>query len=92
MTLSRPKSDEELQVVQTFVDHIYDEFIKRVAAARNLPEDKVKEIAQGRVWSGEQALKIGLVDEIGGLDAALRLRRPRASCRRTRRFRVPGVQ
>ena len=70
-TASRPKSPEELQVIQTFVDHIYDEFIKRVAAARNLPEDKVKEIAQGRVWSGEQALKIGLVDEIGGLDAAL---------------------
>ena len=71
MTASRPKSPEELQVVQNFVDHIYDQFIKRVAVARKLPEEKVKEIAQGRVWSGEQALKIGLVDEIGGLEAAL---------------------
>ncbi len=70
-TASRPKTDEELKVVQTFVDHIYDEFIKRVADARKLPQDKVREIAQGRVWSGTQALKIGLIDEIGGLDAAL---------------------
>ena len=70
-TASRPKTDEELKVIQNFVDHVYDEFIKRVADARKLPEDRVREIAQGRVWSGTQALKIGLIDEIGGLDAAL---------------------
>ena len=78
ISASRPKTDDELRVIQTFVDHIYDEFILRVSTARKLPADKVKEIAQGRVWSGDQALKIGLVDEIGGLDAAIAFAKSKA--------------
>ena len=70
-TISRPKTPDELNVVQGFVDHIYGEFIDRVATARKLPAEQVQEIAQGRVWSGEEAIKIGLVDEIGGLEKAL---------------------
>ena len=70
-TISRPKTPEELNVVQGLVDHIYGEFIDRVATARKLPKEQVQEIAQGRVWSGEEAIKIGLVDEIGGLQKAL---------------------
>jgi protease IV len=71
-TLVRPKTDEELAVLQTLVDRIYDQFLTRVSEARKLPKEKVNEIAQGRVWSGVQAKEIGLVDEIGGLEAAVK--------------------
>lgn len=70
-TLSRPMSPEERAVLQGLVDHIYDEFVQRVARGRNLTTNRVDEIAQGRVWSGADALKIGLVDELGGLDQAI---------------------
>ncbi len=70
-TISRPKTDAELAVLQRTIDHIYDDFLKHVSDARHMPVDKVKEIAQGRVWSGSQAIKLHLVDEIGGLQAAI---------------------
>ncbi|GFE69225.1 signal peptide peptidase SppA [Chroococcus sp. FPU101] len=67
----RPKTEKELQIYQNFVNEIYSLFINKVSKSRNLPESKVREIAQGRVWSGQDALKIGLVDEIGGLEEAI---------------------
>jgi protease-4 len=70
-TLSRPMTPEEQAVVQNLVDHIYDEFVQRVAQCRNLTTNRVDEIAQGRVWSGADALKVGLVDELGGLQQAI---------------------
>ncbi|MGB6168409.1 MAG: signal peptide peptidase SppA [Geitlerinemataceae cyanobacterium] len=70
-TVTRPKTPQELAIIQKFVDRIYDRFITEVAASRNLPKPKVNEIAQGRVWSGAAAKEIGLVDEIGGLEAAI---------------------
>ena len=70
-TLSRPKNPQELAIIQRSVDRIYDKFLQRVAEGRKLPKDKVAEIAQGRVWSGKRAKILGLVDELGGLDAAL---------------------
>ena len=70
-TISRPKTDAELAVFQRGIDHIYDNFLKVVSDARHLPINGVKEIAQGRVWSGSQALKLHLVDEIGGLQSAI---------------------
>jgi len=69
-TIVRPKTEEELAFFQKSVDWVYEEFIGKVALARKLDRAVVHEIAQGRVWSGSEALKIGLVDEIGGLDAA----------------------
>lgn len=71
MTISRPKTAEELAVLQHMVDWIYGEFVGKVADARHLKLEFVQEIAQGRVWSGAEAKKLGLVDEIGGLDAAI---------------------
>jgi protease-4 len=62
---------DEQAVVQNLVDHIYDEFVQRVAQCRNLTTNQVDEIAQGRVWSGADALKVGLVDELGGLQQAI---------------------
>jgi protease-4 len=71
MTLTRPKNDVELNRIQGVVDHIYEQFISKVADSRKLKKETVQEIAQGRVWSGQEAVKLGLVDELGGLDAAL---------------------
>ncbi|MBP5973691.1 signal peptide peptidase SppA [Brasilonema sp. CT11] len=70
--VGRPKSPEELAIYQRSVNRIYDTFLDKVAQGRKLPKQKVAEIAQGRVWSGAAAKKIGLVDDIGGLDAAVK--------------------
>jgi protease-4 len=70
-TVSRPMTPEEQAVIQNFVDHIYDEFVQRVALCRKLTTNRVDEIAQGRIWSGADALKTGLVDELGGLQQAI---------------------
>ncbi|MBD2609930.1 MAG: signal peptide peptidase SppA [Nostoc sp. ZfuVER08] len=70
-TASRPKSPQELALYQRSVDRIYNMFLNKVSQGRKLPEQKVAEIAQGRVWSGIAAKEIGLVDEIGGLNAAI---------------------
>lgn len=71
LTITRPKTPEEMAVFQKMVDWIYGEFITKVSASRHLQRERVEEIAQGRVWSGVAAKELGLVDEIGGLDAAL---------------------
>ncbi|MBI4782954.1 MAG: signal peptide peptidase SppA [Oscillatoriophycideae cyanobacterium NC_groundwater_1537_Pr4_S-0.65um_50_18] len=71
-TVSRPKTPEELAIGQRVVDRIYDQFISLVAESRRLPKAKVAEIAQGRVWSGLQAKNLGLVDELGGLEDAIK--------------------
>jgi protease-4 len=71
-TVSRPKNPQELANIQRRVDRIYDRFITKVANSRKLPKNKVQEIAQGRVWSGTAAKQLGLVDEIGGLEDAVR--------------------
>lgn len=71
-TVSRPKNPQELANIQRRVDRIYDQFITKVATSRKLPKTKVQEIAQGRVWSGTAAKQLGLVDEIGGLEDAVR--------------------
>lgn len=73
ITVARPKTPEEMAVYQRLVDRIYDQFITRVAEGRKLERSFVEEIAQGRVWSGAEAKNLGLVDELGGLDAAVAL-------------------
>jgi protease-4 len=71
ISITRPKTEEELAVFQRMVDWIYGEFISKVAEARKIKREVVEEIAQGRVWSGVEAKKLELVDELGGLDAAI---------------------
>ncbi|MEB3147920.1 MAG: signal peptide peptidase SppA [Sphaerospermopsis sp.] len=70
-TAARPKSPQELALYQRSVNRIYNMFINKVAEGRKLPQQKVAEIAQGRVWSGVAAKQIGLVDDIGGLNVAI---------------------
>ncbi|GGA26463.1 signal peptide peptidase SppA [Okeania sp. KiyG1] len=69
---SRPKTEEELALIQNMVDSIYERFITDIATARNLPKEKVAEIAQGRVWSGVNAQELGLIDEITGIEGAIK--------------------
>lgn len=71
LSVTRPKTEDELAVMQRMVDWIYDQFLTKVAEARKLDRAAVHEIAQGRVWSGVEAKQLGLVDEIGGLSAAI---------------------
>jgi protease IV len=70
-TIARPRTPQELAISQQMVNDIYDDFLNKVSESRKLPKDKVAEIAQGRVWSGIDAKKIGLVDDIGGLNDAI---------------------
>ena len=67
----RALDKDEIAYQQKSVEHIYDEFTGIVAEGRDLRKTYVDSIAQGRVWTGADALEIGLVDEIGGLEAAL---------------------
>ena len=59
------------RVFQSSIDDTYARFINLVAEGRDLPREDVENIAGGRVWSGEQALEIGLVDQLGDLDQAI---------------------
>lgn len=70
-TITRPKTPEELAIAQQVVDRIYQRFLTIVSESRNLSRERVNQIAQGRVWSGEEAKRIALVDELGGLEDAL---------------------
>ena len=67
----RAMTDEEKRLFQTIIDQAYDGFVKIVAEGRRLPEDKVRQIADGRVYTGRQALELGLVDQLGYLDDAV---------------------
>jgi protease-4 len=58
---------------QAWLDRIYADFTSKVAEGRKLPREKVLELAKGRIWSGEDAKALGLVDEVGGYDVALKL-------------------
>jgi protease-4 len=64
---------QQWEQLQDWLDRIYDDFITKVAQGRNLPKAKVREIARGRVWTGEDAKAAGLVDALGGFPLALRL-------------------
>jgi protease-4 len=58
---------------QAWLDRVYADFIGKVADGRKLPKEKVLEIAKGRIWTGQEAKNLGLVDELGGYDTALKL-------------------
>ena len=67
----RPLTDYERNVMQTYINRGYDTFLDRVSQGRHMTKEAVNEIAQGRVWTGEDALKLGLVDVLGGLEDAI---------------------
>ncbi|HEV8267633.1 MAG TPA: S49 family peptidase, partial [Thermoanaerobaculia bacterium] len=63
---------------ESWLDRVYEDFTAKVAEGRKLPIEKVKEIAKGRIWSGEDARGLGLVDELGGYQTAIKLVRQAA--------------
>jgi protease IV len=67
----KQKSDTDLAILQKAVDKFYDQFLGRVSQGRGIAVEQVNEIAQGRVWSGSEAARMKLVDEIGGLNSAI---------------------
>jgi protease-4 len=71
MSLNRKLTPKELESIQLEVDEIYDQFLGRVAEGRKMTKEQVNVIARGRVWTGADAKKIGLVDELGGLNDAI---------------------
>lgn len=66
-----PMTESQRAGMQSYVDRGYELFVKRVASGRKKTVDQIKAIAEGRVWDGREALRIGLVDKLGGLDTAL---------------------
>ncbi len=69
----RPLSQEEKAILQSLVDNVHGQFVTAVAKSRRIPEDKVRELADGRVYSGEQAKGLGLVDLLGNMEDAIDL-------------------
>ncbi len=71
-TMSRPFNEEEMSYLNAYIERGYQLFRQRVADGRKQPVEEIEKIAQGRVWLGQDALKIKLVDELGGLDVAVK--------------------
>ena len=67
----RAMTPEEREYLQKLLDSVHQQFIRDVARGRRMPEEKVREIADGRIFTGEQAKEMGLVDELGGLNDAV---------------------
>ncbi|MEY2871629.1 MAG: hypothetical protein RLZZ146_1552 [Bacteroidota bacterium] len=67
----RPLNDKEKAMMQTMISGIYDDFIATVAAGRKMSPDQVRALAEGRVYSAIDAKKLGLIDELGGIDRAI---------------------
>ena len=90
---TREPTEEELEILQNLVNESYDQFVGVIVEGRNLPEDEVRGIADGRVYSGLQAESLGLVDDLGDLDRAAEIAGNLAGAGRTtvvRYEREPG--
>lgn len=90
-TMARPFNEAESAQMQKMINRGYDLFTKRVADGRGMAQDSVKLIAEGRVWTGEQGLNIGLVDELGNLDDAVAHAAELAKVEKFRAVPYPGA-
>jgi protease-4 len=77
----RPMTTEERAILQGMVDKFYDQFVQVVAKGRHLPEERVRTLADGRIYTGVEAQKLGLVDQVGYLEDALTTARALAGVR-----------
>jgi protease-4 len=71
-SLLRPMNSQEKNMMQLSIEQVYGEFVGKVASGRKMTANEVDSIGQGRVWSGSSARKIGLIDEMGGLNDAIK--------------------
>ena len=90
-SMGRPFNAAESAQMQKMINRGYETFTKRVADGRGMAQDSVKMIAEGRVWTGEQGLKIGLVDELGNLDDAVAHAAELAKVEKFRAVPYPGA-
>ncbi|MCX5856808.1 MAG: signal peptide peptidase SppA [Deltaproteobacteria bacterium] len=72
-TPTRPMTEDEKALIQSLVDDTYDQFLEAVSKGRRIPKEDLRRIADGRVFTGRQAQKLGLVDELGDLNYTVRL-------------------
>ncbi len=70
---NRPLSDEERNLMQDLIDNVYTQFVRDIAASRSMPEETIYDLADGRIYSGEQALEVGLIDSLGNFTDAITL-------------------
>ena len=75
----RPMTDSERVILQNYINRGYELFISRCAEGRNTSNDEIKLVAEGRVWTGADALSLGLVDVLGGLDEAIAIAATKAA-------------
>ncbi|MCH8567492.1 MAG: signal peptide peptidase SppA [Balneolales bacterium] len=91
LSANKPMTNDQLQAFNQFIDIAYKAFVNRVAESRNMTFDEIDAIAQGRVWSGQDALEIGLVDHLGGLETALRVAAERADLQEYSIRELPAI-
>lgn len=72
MSTNRKMTDEEKEILQSIVDEMFDEFVQVVVDGRNMDEATVRELADGRIYTGKQAKEVNLVDEVGSFEDALK--------------------
>lgn len=84
----RNLTDEEQERIRAHILALYDEFVRKVAEGRDTTESDVREVAEGRIYSGEDGVAAGLVDEIGGLTDAIRIARAESTIPTDRPFEV----
>lgn len=91
-SITRPLTAEERNILQESVEDVYSTFVQRVAEGRKLSPEAVDSIGQGRVWSGTDAKRIGLVDEFGGLNAAIAEAAKMANTKKYRVVELPELK
>ncbi|NMB40768.1 MAG: signal peptide peptidase SppA [Firmicutes bacterium] len=88
--LSRELTPEERELMQELSDEIYGQFVADVAAGRNLNPEEVRELATGQIYTGSQALELGLVDRLGGIDEAVKWAGEMAGIESPEKFEFPA--
>jgi protease IV len=92
MSVNRPLTVDERDLIQQGVNKTYNTFTKKVADGRKISQAKVDSIGQGRVWTGAQALQIGLVDRLGGLEDAIKSAAKKAKIREYKLIAYPSLK
>jgi protease-4 len=87
----RPLTPDEEAIIQNEIDKVYDDFISKVSKGRKLTKQQVDDLAQGRVYSGIEAKQLGLIDEFGGLDDAIKFAAEKAGLTDYRTVNLPEL-
>jgi protease IV len=91
MSIFRPLNSEETKVLQFEIANIYKTFVKRVADGRGMSVEEVDKLARGQIYSGEDAMKLGLIDEFGGLERAIEIAAAEAGVEAYRITKFPEI-